>query len=305
MLLLLPLRAAAAPENTIVSRSWGTIIWDDSTGSCAGTLAVASLVASSIDEQNGRDPIFVRAEIAKGRVGRLLAFVFLRRREAWTTRELDSGSCDELRRAVSVVVAMAYEMGLGEANSEEAVPPDAAATENGPAKTESQLESDAPRATRVAVQNAEPVEQAASNKPSPRTLLNFTAWLAPIVDIGTLPNPAFGAALRTGLGRGAWSVALTGLLLPAISGSVPDRVEGASIGAAGGGVHACVALPFGSAAWEPRACAGGAYGRYWATGFGSSDARSEDAAYATVEGAIQASVPLTRAFRLRASIDGA
>jgi hypothetical protein len=103
-----PARAASSME----SRSWGTVVWEDRAGACGNAAGVSNLVEQGLGTQAANDPLFVRAEVERARVGRIRASLFMRRGAAIAVRDLDAASCDELTRATSVVIAMAYELGL-------------------------------------------------------------------------------------------------------------------------------------------------------------------------------------------------
>ncbi len=294
--------AAAASPSDLASRTWGTVIWEDASRACdGGSVEIADLVEQNIDQAARAEPLFVRAEIERGRVGRLRASVFLRRGATWTSREIDAATCDELRRGAAVVLAMAYEMGL----QADGAPDPESAGERPQAPSEPRgAQAEAERGPSAAPPNAEPQDRTAQPRPTPRRT-HFQGSVAATLDYGTLPRPAAGVRGTAGIERAGWSIALGGVVLPAVSSTLADRSEGASIGALAASLQGCLPLRRGgvAAGWSLGACGAGAYGRYDASGFGMAASRSDGSVYFALGAGLHGSLALTRTIGLRADVE--
>jgi hypothetical protein len=267
----------------MVSLPWGALVWDDATGACGDAHAVATIVDANIDATVKRGPIFVRASVTKARAQRLRVSLFLRRGESWASREVDAEGCEGVRRAAAAVVALAYELGLDEH--------DATATGGEPPPPTPMPSPDHEPALDTPLPEATPSTPVDSGSAAPEAFASRrfvgTAWLAPMLDSGTLTSFAVGA-------RGA-------MVLPAVSATIEGRREGASVGTAAGSLSGCARLAVvENVAVTP--CVGGSLGRYWASGVGTADTQSTGASYLAVDGSLDGVYSLGRFIGLRASI---
>lgn len=279
--------SSAHASSTMESRFWGTVVWEDRAGTCGTAISVSNLVETNLSGPSDRDPLFVRAEIDRARVGRARASLFLRRGSAIAVRELDAASCDELSRSAAVVITMAYEMGL---DPEPSTPP--------PAPTEEAAAVPTP----VPARAPEAPPAADKRESAPPKEIRFYApralSFAPIADVGTLPNPAGGVRGRFARDFGIIGVAFTGIFLTGASQTNNDVTFDVSYAA--GGLQLFRSWTASRFTFELGV--GLSLGQYWIDAGSAPITREGKPPYAALEASFDTTYRLTDAFRMRAGI---
>lgn len=279
--------SSARASSTMESRPWGTVVWEDRAGTCGTAISVSNLVEQSLSAPSDRDPLFVRAEIDRARVGRARASLFLRRGSAIAVRDLDAASCDELARSAAVVITMAYEMGLDpEPSAPPAAPAEAAEPVVAPVPTPA---SEAPPAADK--RGSEPPKEIRIYAPR---AISF----APIADIGTLPNPAGGVRGRFGRDFGIIGVAFTGIFLTGASQTNNDVTFDVSYAA--GGLQ--LFRSWTARRWTFEPGVGLSLGQYWIDAGSAPITREGKPPFTALESSFDTTYRLTDAFRMRAGV---
>jgi hypothetical protein len=281
--------SAAVPAlaaSSMESRSWGTVVWEDRAGACGNAAGVSNLVEHGLGAHVANDPLFVRAEVERARVGRTRASIFMRRGSAIAVRDLDAGSCEELTRASAVVIAMAYELGL------DPQPPAPPAAEPAPVESAAVVEP-APVA---------PLPPAAERAQQPAKIVFVSRGaltLAPIADVGTLPGLSGGVRARVARDFGPIGAALYGTYLP----NVERNMNGVDVDL--GYVAASVRLfrSFGYRNWSFDVSMGIALGQYFVDGGDVELQRAGKPPFTAFESSLEGAYRLTSSVRLRTTLE--